>query len=199
MQKLPIYKIKVDEVSSSLHAISYVHDPAFEVDLMAFNSQNEEKEIHLSEEKQMIVSPILIPNKLIFRRDSEGYQFNIYFDKEAIAELQYLFMKKKHINDTTIDHSEKVEGVVLMEIWMKESENDKSKDYGFGDLPVGTLFVKQKIDNLDLWADIKSEKYKGLSVETLVKTELIKLSNIEPKKVDIMALDNLFNKLGKFK
>jgi hypothetical protein len=41
---------------------------------------------------------------------------------------------------------------------------DKSKLYGF-DLPVGTWFVKMKVDNDDMWDRIKSGELKGLSIE----------------------------------
>jgi DNA repair exonuclease SbcCD ATPase subunit len=41
---------------------------------------------------------------------------------------------------------------------------DKSKLYGF-DLPNGTWFVKMKIDNDELWQEIKSGSLRGLSIE----------------------------------
>jgi hypothetical protein len=41
---------------------------------------------------------------------------------------------------------------------------DKANIYGF-QLKKGTWMVKMKIDNEELWQDIKSKKIKGLSIE----------------------------------
>jgi len=47
---------------------------------------------------------------------------------------------------------------------MKESDNDKSKDYGY-DLPNGTVFVKTKIESDELFNAIKSGEVNGFSIE----------------------------------
>jgi uncharacterized phage infection (PIP) family protein YhgE len=85
---------------------------------------------------------------------------------------------------------------------------DKSKLYGF-DLPNGTWFVKMKIDNQELWQDIKSKKIKGLSIEGYftdkfeamqkkkftteeVKTALKELlSKKKVEKVDLSLIDDM--------
>ena len=160
--KRPMYKVEVDLNNSVMDVISFVEAGAIEVDFVALSKQPQEKLVQLSEDKRIIISPILIPDKPIYRND-DGYEYDMYFDREAITKLQYLFMKDKNINKANLDHDpkEKVDGVVLLEIWMKESENDKSKDYElFKDLPQGTLFVKEKIDNDELWKDIKNKTYK---------------------------------------
>jgi len=53
---------------------------------------------------------------------------------------------------------------VMLEVWMKESENDKSKDYGF-ELPNGTVFVKAKIESNELFNAIKGGEINGFSIE----------------------------------
>ena len=47
---------------------------------------------------------------------------------------------------------------------MKESDNDKSKDYGY-DLPNGTVFVKTKIESDELFKAIKEGEVNGFSIE----------------------------------
>jgi hypothetical protein len=51
-----------------------------------------------------------------------------------------------------------------MESWIKESKNDKSTDYGFEKLPVGTWFVSMKINNPEIWNKIKKKELNGFSV-----------------------------------
>ena len=47
---------------------------------------------------------------------------------------------------------------------MKESDNDKSKDYGYN-LPNGTVFVKTKIESDELFNAIKDGEVNGFSIE----------------------------------
>jgi len=57
-----------------------------------------------------------------------------------------------------------VPDVYVMESWIKESNNDKSTDYGYKDLPVGTWFVSMKINNPEIWDKVKSHQLNGFSV-----------------------------------
>jgi hypothetical protein len=52
----------------------------------------------------------------------------------------------------------------VVESWIKESNNDKSTDYGFEKLPIGTWFVSMKINNPDVWAKVKEHELNGFSV-----------------------------------
>ena len=54
--------------------------------------------------------------------------------------------------------------VFVMESWIKQSENDKSTDFGYKECPVGTWFVTMQINNEEVWQDIKAGKLTGFSV-----------------------------------
>jgi hypothetical protein len=54
--------------------------------------------------------------------------------------------------------------VYVVESWIKQSDNDKSTDYGYKDLPVGSWFISMKINNDEVWNDIKEGKLTGFSV-----------------------------------
>ena len=61
------------------------------------------------------------------------------------------YMKNKYTDNNDMMHDgEAVPDVFVTESWIKESNNDKSTDYGFKDLPVGTWFVSMKINNPDI-------------------------------------------------
>ena len=64
----------------------------------------------------------------------------------------------------------------MLEVWMKESDNDKSTDYGY-DLPNGTVFVKAKIESDELFAAIKSGEINGFSIE--IKADIKPTNNNE--------------------
>jgi exonuclease VII small subunit len=76
----------------------------------------------------------------------------------------------------------------MLEVWMKESDNDKSKDYGY-DLPDGTVFVKAKIESDELFNSIKEGDINGFSIE--IKAD------IKPTKEEEMTEFSFAKELGK--
>jgi hypothetical protein len=55
--------------------------------------------------------------------------------------------------------------MTVVESWLIEDEKmDKSKLYGFN-LPKGTWMISMKVDNDDVWQQVKDEKIKGFSIE----------------------------------
>jgi hypothetical protein len=53
----------------------------------------------------------------------------------------------------------------VVESWLIEDEKmDKSKLYGFN-LPKGTWMISMKVDNDEVWQDVKDGKVKGFSIE----------------------------------
>jgi len=114
----------------------------------------------------MLISPALIPNKQIFRYDPQtDSDYYVYFSKETVAQAAALYLKHNNHHKATYQHEDRVSGVLTVESWIKEGDQDKSNLYGF-DLPIGTWFVKMSITNDDIWKEIKSgNSIKGLSIE----------------------------------
>jgi hypothetical protein len=52
----------------------------------------------------------------------------------------------------------------VVESWIVEGENDKSKNYGF-DVPKGTWMIAMKVNNDKVWQQVKEGKIKGFSIE----------------------------------
>jgi hypothetical protein len=120
------------------------------------------------DEKQMLISPLMVPNKLILRVDEDGEPYHVYFTAETIKKLAYKMMKDKLIDSVNIEHdnNDRVENAYLVESWIIEDpKNDKSTKYGFN-LPEGTWMSIYKIDNKDVWDNfIKTGKVRGMSIE----------------------------------
>ena len=127
-------------------------------------------------EEQMIVSPVMIPNKPIIRKDDNGDDFYVYFTPDTIERMAHNFLKKKFIDNMNIEHSSfmKLGGINVVESWLKKSNEDKSSKYGYGELPEGTWFVQMKVEDDNLWQLIKSGAVKGLSLEGSFNMEKIK-------------------------
>lgn len=171
-----------DEEENGVFAISHVLDPAIEA-MYVFMGNEKDVEIKLatvSDEKRIVVGPVLIPNQLILRKHpTTGDPFNIFFDAETIKHIQENFVSGSYQNNSTIEHDGKlIEDVSFVETWIKEDDvHDKSVLYGF-DQPIGTMFAMQKVKNDDVWNDyIKTGKVKGFSIDGVFDLEKINLKS----------------------
>jgi len=160
---LPLYDITLEDFEQGMYKISLVDKPAIEENFIYFN-KTEVVEMFANDEKKEVVGPIMIPNKEILRFSPENGYYYVRFTEETIREIMYNYSKKGLFNEFGIHHEYDTQDVVLLEVWMKESDNDKSKDYGY-DLPNGTVFVKTKIESDELFNAIKSGEVNGFSIE----------------------------------
>ena len=165
MAKLDVIELLIDEtkIEEGIDAISLVEYPAIEENFVALSKQ----EIHLKtidEEKRIIIGLALIPDLEIYRKQGD-YEYNIIFSKETVRKASELYMKRLKVHNSTLEHKEKTDGVFTIESWIVEdTKNDKTNIYGLN-ANVGSWAVVQKIENDDVWSDIKLGKYKGFSIE----------------------------------
>ena len=183
--------IEDDNQELAIDAISLVTAPAIEQDFVFFGKEkNNLTFAKVDEEKRMLVSPALIPNKHIFRYDpNTDSDYYVYFSKETVRRASELYLKHNNHHKATYQHQDRVSGVLTVESWIKEGDQDKSKMYGF-DLPNGTWFVKMKIENDDLWAKIKEGELKGLSIEGYFTNKFEAMQNKKPSDLEILSALN---------
>ncbi len=145
-------------------AVSVVHSPAIEENFIALSKH----EIELKEvdaEKKILMGAALVPNKQILRADKDGNGYYIYFSEDTIKKASELFLMRSNQNNATYEHKEKLNGMSVVESWVIDNpEMDKSKEYGFS-LPKGTWMIAMKVNNEDIWKDVKAGKVKGFSIE----------------------------------
>ena len=193
-----IVELVIDDESQELaiDAISLVSAPAIEQDFVYFGKEkNNLTFAKVDEEKRMLVSPALIPNKQIFRYDAnKDSEYYVYFSPETVRKASELYLKHNNHHKATYEHQDRVSGVLTVESWIKEGDMDKSKLYGF-DLPNGTWFVKMKIQNDDLWNKIKDGSLRGLSIEGYFTDKMEKMSEKAPTSEEILkALNEIIRK-----
>ena len=184
--------IQDDNQELAIDAISLVSAPAIEQDFV-FMKKKEKSNLTLAkvdEEKRMLISPALIPNKNIIRYDANtDSEYYVWFSKETVRKASELYLKHNNHHKATYEHQDRVSGVLTIESWIKEGDMDKSKLYGF-DLPNGTWFVKMKIDNEELWQDIKSKKIRGLSIEGYFTDKFEAMQKRKPTDLEILSALN---------
>lgn len=194
-----IYELKFDEnLMDGVYGISLVQDPAIGVMALKFSKEdkNQIQEWKLSsEEKRIIVSPVLIPNQRVYRNDiantGEGY---VFVSEQTIEKLQQNFFKNQFSHNSSIEHLHTIDdGVFVFESWIIEDPlNDKSNSLGFENLPKGTWMVSIKIENDSVWNNyIRTGKVLGISMDALLQPVKIVDTNEEIKFNNKMKRSNL--------
>lgn len=153
-----------DQMFSGVQAISIVEYPAIESDFVALKKEQEIRLAEVKGEKRVLMGPALIPNKTIYRRSEEG-EYYIYFSRDTVRKASELFLSEGNQNKSTMEHSYELQGLSVVESWIVESEQDKSRAYGF-DVPIGTWMVSMKVYNDQVWEEfVKEGRVKGFSIE----------------------------------
>ena len=153
-----------DNEESGIEAISIVESPAIESDFVALKSE-EVKLAEVDTEKKILMGALLIPNKPIYRK-TEGDEYYIYFSKDTVLKASQRYLTNGYQNNSTLEHSDNLEGLTLVESWIVEDEvQDKSRKYGLN-VPVGTWMGTVKVNNEKIWNEfVKEGKVKGFSIE----------------------------------
>ena len=184
--------ISDDSEELTIDAISLVTSPAIEQDFVFFGKEkNNLTFAKVDEEKRMLVSPALIPNKQIFRHDpNTDSDYYVYFSKETVRKASELYLRHNNHHKATYQHQDRVSGVLTVESWIiEDTKLDKSTLYGYS-LPVGTWMVKLKISNDEIWSKIKDGELKGLSIEGYFTDKMEQMSEKAPSNEEILAALN---------
>lgn len=162
---MKIIELILDEEQDEIgvDAISIVESPAIESDFVALKNE-EIKLAEVDSEKRILMGALLIPNKPIYRNGDEG-EYYIYFSKDTIVKASQMFLQNGNQSNSTLEHNKPLDGLTLVESWIVEGEQDKSRHYGLN-VPVGTWMGSVKVNNSKIWKDyVKTKKVKGFSIE----------------------------------
>jgi len=182
MAKLDTIELFIDEenIKDGIDAISLVKMPAIEENFVALNQHRIEFK-SIDDDKRIIIGLALVPNKLIYRRNGD-YEYNIVFSKETVKKAAELYFKKLKNNNATLEHQEKTDGVSTIESWIVENPKiDKSALYNLN-ATEGSWVVIMKIDNDEVWKEVKNGTYLGLSVEGYFSDKLEMSLNLQENK-----------------
>ena len=94
-----------------------------------------------------------------------------------------MYLKRLKLNNATLEHDDQMTtGVSVIESWIVEdSEKDKTALYGLNAVE-GAWAVTMKIDNEEVWEDVKQGKYLGLSIEGMF-SDNVDVEEIEASEV----------------
>jgi hypothetical protein len=170
------------QLASGIDAISIVEAPAIESNFIALKS-HEIKFAQVDAEKRILMGPVLIPDKPIYRKqvmNGEMQEFYVYFSKNTVCRASQMFLMKGNQGKATLEHDMALQGICMVESWIKEDmEKDKSAIYGMND-PIGTWMGCLKVTNDEIWNDyVKTGRVKGFSIEGYFADKSMPLSKVE--------------------
>lgn len=177
-KKIKIYEVSEDDV----YKISLVEEPAIESGFVYFKK---EKPVFIAletDDKHLIYSPVLRPDFPIYR-NYDGDEFYLKFTRAAVEKSAHDFLKNGFQHQWSIDHATDVEGLSVVESWIKtDMESDKSISLGLDpNLELGTWFVGLSVENEPVWNAVKNGTFKGLSIEAFVYVDEDQFDNNQNK------------------
>lgn len=185
---LPIYKLTIndDDTQFNWEYTAFVDKPATAELFMAFSEQKDYFQFKtIDEEKRIVMGALLVANLPIYRRDeSTGEEFLVVFDAENIDLALQKHFKQKLQDKTNADHNRALafSDVFMYQAWIVNSAIGIGVPTGFNELPDGSAFGVFKVDNDEVWADVKAGKYKGFSIEGKFNREpMINITEEETK------------------
>lgn len=167
MENIPIYDVVlgVDD-TEGVNIVSLVTSPAIGVNWIAFNQDRSYVQM-MNEDEHKIFGAVLIPDQNVLRRDGEGKPYFMRFAKDTIEAIRDKFMYSGKGAKANAEHEPIIlEGVYMIESFIKDSKRGMMPPEQFQTLPDGTWFASFKVDNPQVWDNlIKTGQFTGFSIE----------------------------------
>jgi hypothetical protein len=174
---MKVYKAKL-KAGTDVNCFSIVLGAAVQTKLSKFANEVLKPVFFANQEKRIIYSVAMRPNKEIYRKDINGEPGYITFDAEEVEKMQQSYFKSnnKGLTKMSLNHSdETVTDVYPIESWIVlNPELDKSKTLLMEDVQAGDLILGFKIENDDVWENfVKTGEVDGISLEAFLDYEII--------------------------
>ena len=147
---------------AGVNAVSVVSNPAIEE--LFITLSKEELMLKADKKRNTLVGPALIPNKKIYRVNPKTKEeYNIFFSEDTVRKASEKFLIDSNQKEATLEHKQQLKGMTVVESWIIEGDNDKSKDYGM-ELPLGTWMISMKVTP-EIYAKAEAKEVQGFSIE----------------------------------
>ena len=187
MEKIEVFELVIDtDDESGVTAIALVDQPAIESNWMAFSKQSEYKFNIKDEEKRIIEGYFMVADLLIPRIGENGEKFFVKFSAKTIEQIREKQSRLGLNNNFNLMHDPRqiAEGVYMLDNLIIDNERGKVAPKEFEKVPNGVLWGSAKVDNDEIWKQVKNGEFTGFSVEGMFK-------QLEPVTMD----EDLINKL----
>jgi len=181
MSRLPLYRLTVEtDEDKGMDFVGLVDSPAHSKSYVTMSAAPVKVErYHFNEEKKIVKGVVLSTYQPIYRRDDDGYEYNVYFTKSDAEKVRDLFAKNGYHNNVNLMHdmSKKVSGAALIEmITINDERSNIPSEFANQNLQKGSVIFAYKINDEKTWKFVK-ENGAGFSLEGWFKNVEVKLNN----------------------
>ena len=168
LKNIPIYNAEILNTECGIDRISLVNDPAVDAYFVSFSKDKIQQMFTTNEEQKMITGVVMRCDYPIYRNDEHLGEYYINFSADVIKQMAQKLLRDNNQNNVNIEHmfNSDVKGVEMVELFIKDRNKGKNPT-GFEDINDGSLFATFKVDNQDIWQQIKNGTFKGYSLEGL--------------------------------
>lgn len=129
-----------------------------------------------SQDQQIVVGPLLVPNKKIIRVDEmTGEPYEVFFSEETVRTIAQGMMRDKLLDELNLEHdpSKPVQGFMMSSWIVEDPKMDTALAYGFKDIVKGEWFGMYKVLDPEVWKKVKNKEVTGFSIEALLAEKLV--------------------------
>jgi len=195
MEKIEVFELVIDtDDESGVTAIALVDQPAIESNWMAFSQQTEYKFNIKDEEKRIIEGYFMVADLLIGRINPDtGAKFFVKFSAKTIEQIREKQSRLGLNNNFNLMHDPRqiAEGVYMLDNLIIDNERGKVAPKEFEKVPNGSLWGSAKVDNDEIWEQVKNGEFKGFSVEGMFK-------QLEPVTMDEETINKIIKTIQDF-
>lgn len=164
-RKLPVYELKINvEDDAIVSAVALVEEPAIESNFLAF-SKDGVLQFAANDEKMELIGAAMIPDQLIYRRDKKTEQeFEVFFTADTIRQIAQQYFKSGFQKNLNLNHTSVPAKSYMFQSYIVDNSKGIKAPKGI-DVPDGSWIVGVKVDDKEVWNEIKTGKVKGFSIE----------------------------------
>jgi hypothetical protein len=170
-KELPVYKLVISDSPDGVEEVDYValvEKPAIQKNFIAFNNR---VKFVANEEQRVVSGPLMIADLPIYRRDENLGEYMVIFTAEEIKKIVQRFFKSGYQSNVNIEHSKPIDGLYMFESYIINRAQGKTPIEGFEDVTDGSWWGSYKVDNDEIWSEVKAGTFKGFSIEGVFKYE----------------------------
>lgn len=167
--KLPVYRLKIDIDDEGMDYVGLVDYPAHGKNYVTMSKapNKVEPKFHFNDEKRIVTGVAIATDLLIYRRDDDGYEYNVYFSKEDTLTIMKMFAKRGYHNNVNLMHdsSKKVRDAYMIECYFINNERTNiPAQFADQNLQPGSTIFSYWVEGDKTWKFIK-EHGAGFSIE----------------------------------
>lgn len=172
--------------NSGMDAISLVEYPAVEINYLKFDDEKPAVMQFSNEEKRIITGVVCLADTPIYRNNPVYGEHYVVFKRDMIEKMIDKYSKDGLFNSVNLQHDDNkfVDGIYMVESYIKNSERGIAP-VEFANVPDGSWICSYKVDNIELWNQIKNSKlFNGFSLQGM-------FNYVDPEEDDDLTKDYL--------